>query len=190
MDIFFFYTNNSHLHLTSCLLSHSRQTRESNKKYGGEAPNKAKEYSRKTLQWGIGAIVAWCGLLILTPLLLGLLSYLLTFINWSAVHQKRQMEKPKKCTTHWRHGPPNKQTRQIGIQSCPAETQRPQKTFKCRPENAETKRPNWNMESKKTSRQTRGVKATNPTRTASKRIPPPSPPPRLVRLTGNWNQTW
>lgn len=62
-------------------LIYSVKTRESNKKYGGEAPNKAKEYSRKTLQWGIGAIVAWCGLLILTPLLLGLLSYLLTFIN-------------------------------------------------------------------------------------------------------------
>lgn len=58
----------------------------------------------------------------------------------------------------------NKQTNKtdIGIRSCQAETHL--ETFKCRPENAKTKRPNWNMESKKTSRQTRGVKPRSSTR--------------------------
>lgn len=53
--------------------------------------SKAKEYSKKTLKWGIGAIVAWLCFLLLTPLLLGLLSYLFTFINWNTDHQKCQL---------------------------------------------------------------------------------------------------
>ncbi|MCI4384793.1 hypothetical protein PGIGA_G00042840 [Pangasianodon gigas] len=62
-------------------LIYSVKTRESNKKSGGVVTLKAKEYSKKTLKWGIGAILVWAGLILLIPLLLGLLSYLLTFIN-------------------------------------------------------------------------------------------------------------
>ncbi|GAA6108989.1 transmembrane protein 265 isoform X1, partial [Tachysurus ichikawai] len=56
-------------------------TRELNKKSGGEPAYKAKEYSKKTLRWGVGAMVGLVGFIILIILLLGLLSYLLTFIN-------------------------------------------------------------------------------------------------------------
>ncbi|KAI4887698.1 hypothetical protein NFI96_025023 [Prochilodus magdalenae] len=42
---------------------------------------KAKEYSNKARNYGIGAIVAWVLLLILIPLLMGLVSYLLTLID-------------------------------------------------------------------------------------------------------------
>ncbi|KAB5553634.1 hypothetical protein PHYPO_G00040880 [Pangasianodon hypophthalmus] len=62
-------------------LIYSVKTREFNKKSGGAISQKAKEYSQKALKWGIGAILAWAGLILLIPLLLGLLSYLLTFIN-------------------------------------------------------------------------------------------------------------
>ncbi|XP_062841060.1 transmembrane protein 265-like [Trichomycterus rosablanca] len=42
---------------------------------------KSKIHSKKALKYGIIAIVAWVLLLISIPLVLGLLSYLLTFIN-------------------------------------------------------------------------------------------------------------
>ncbi|XP_047657225.1 transmembrane protein 265 isoform X2 [Tachysurus fulvidraco] len=62
-------------------LIYSVKTRELNKKSGGEPAHKAKEYSKKTLRWALGAIVALVGFIILVILLVGLLSYLLTFIN-------------------------------------------------------------------------------------------------------------
>ncbi|XP_058260537.1 transmembrane protein 265-like [Hemibagrus wyckioides] len=62
-------------------LIYSVKTREQNKTSEGKPSQKAKEYSRKTLYWGVGALVALPLLIILIILLLGLLSYLLTFIN-------------------------------------------------------------------------------------------------------------
>ncbi|KAK3552915.1 hypothetical protein QTP86_028564 [Hemibagrus guttatus] len=62
-------------------LIYSVKTRELNKKSEGKPVQKAKEYSRKTLRWGVGALMALPMLILLIILLLGLLSYLLTFIN-------------------------------------------------------------------------------------------------------------
>ncbi|TSQ23959.1 hypothetical protein Baya_11526 [Bagarius yarrelli] len=69
----------------SCLgivsLIYSVKTRELNKRSPAETSPKAKEYSKKTLKWGVGAIIAWVILILVFPLLMGLLSYLLTFID-------------------------------------------------------------------------------------------------------------
>ncbi|KAG9264029.1 transmembrane protein 265 [Astyanax mexicanus] len=60
----------------------SVKTRTMNKRWlnSGEEgmQEKAKEYSRKTLTYGILAIIVWVVILICTPLLVGLVSYLLT----------------------------------------------------------------------------------------------------------------
>ncbi|KAM9456661.1 transmembrane protein 265-like isoform 1-T3 [Clarias gariepinus] len=59
-------------------LIYSVKTRELNKRSRSE---KAEEYSRKTLYWAIGSFFALLVFIALIVLLLGLLSYILTFIN-------------------------------------------------------------------------------------------------------------
>lgn len=73
----------------SCLgimsLMYSVKSRETRKTLQNEDQTqrilKVKEYSKKALIWGIISIVAWVVLFILLPLLIGLGSYLVTFID-------------------------------------------------------------------------------------------------------------
>lgn len=60
----------------------SRETRKTLQNEGQTQKSlKVKEYSRKALKWGVASIVAWVVLIFIFPLLVGLLSYIMTFID-------------------------------------------------------------------------------------------------------------
>lgn len=46
-----------------------------------ETRDKVKNYSKKACKWGIVSIVAWVVLILIFPLLIGFLSYIVTFID-------------------------------------------------------------------------------------------------------------
>lgn len=46
-----------------------------------ETRDKVKNYSQKACRWGIGSIVAWVVLILIFPLLIGFLSFIITFID-------------------------------------------------------------------------------------------------------------
>ncbi len=46
-----------------------------------ERQEMVKKYSEKACKWGIGSIVAWVVLILIFPLLLGFLSFVVTFID-------------------------------------------------------------------------------------------------------------
>ncbi|KAI2666243.1 Transmembrane protein 265 [Labeo rohita] len=73
----------------SCLgimsLMYSVKARETRKRLQNENTQETQQmvqnYSEKACKWGIGSIVAWVGLILIFPLLLGFLSYVVTFID-------------------------------------------------------------------------------------------------------------
>lgn len=73
----------------SCLgimsFMYSVKARETRKKLQNEDSPETREmvkkYSKKACKWGIGSIVVWVILILIFPLLLGFLSYVLTFID-------------------------------------------------------------------------------------------------------------
>ncbi|KAI7803898.1 hypothetical protein IRJ41_013054 [Triplophysa rosa] len=62
-------------------LIYSVKSRETRKTLQTQDNLKVKEYSRKALKWGTASIVAWVFLICIFPFLLGLLSYIMTFID-------------------------------------------------------------------------------------------------------------
>ncbi|XDV13052.1 hypothetical protein PO909_001561 [Leuciscus waleckii] len=46
-----------------------------------ETREKVERYSKKACRWGIGSILAWVVLILIFPLLIGFLSYIVTFID-------------------------------------------------------------------------------------------------------------
>lgn len=67
-------------------LMYSVKARETKKRLKNEDSPETREmfkkYSEKACKWGIGSIVAWVVLILIFPLLLGFLSYVVTFIDW------------------------------------------------------------------------------------------------------------
>uniref|UniRef100_A0A9J8BY94 Si:dkey-16l2.20 n=1 Tax=Cyprinus carpio carpio TaxID=630221 RepID=A0A9J8BY94_CYPCA len=66
-------------------LKYSVKARETRKRLQNEdcpeTREMVKKYSEKACKWGIGSIVAWVVLILIFPLLVGFLSYVVTFID-------------------------------------------------------------------------------------------------------------
>ncbi|KAK2916389.1 hypothetical protein Q8A67_000763 [Cirrhinus molitorella] len=66
-------------------LMYSVKARETRNRLQNENTQETNEmvqkYTKKACRWGIGSIVAWVVLILIFPLLLGFLSYVVTFID-------------------------------------------------------------------------------------------------------------